>query len=50
VDTQDFPDFATEDGYRPPQKDFIDNIVYDGRAPNAYINKFAIGLKAGDKL
>jgi nitrate/nitrite transport system substrate-binding protein len=50
VDTQDFPDFATEDGYRPPQEAFIDNIVYDGRAPNAYINKFAIGLKAGDKL
>ncbi|MFT5707091.1 MAG: nitrate/nitrite transport system substrate-binding protein [Oceanospirillaceae bacterium] len=50
VNAKDFPDFTTEDGYRDPQKHFIDNIVYDGRSPNAYINKFDIGLKAGDKL
>ena len=46
----DFPDFKTEDGYRDPQKHFIDDIVYDGKTPNAYINKFNIGLKEGDKL
>lgn len=30
----DFPDFQTEDGYRPQQTHFIDNIVYDGKKPN----------------
>ncbi len=33
------------DGYRPPQTHFIDNVVYDGHQPNAYLNKFPIGLK-----
>lgn len=46
----DFPDFAKESGYRPPQKEFIDNIVYDGRKPNEYLGKFKIGLKGQDKL
>ena len=46
----DFPDFATEDGYREPQTHFIDNVVYDGTQPNKYIDKFAIGLKTGDKI
>ena len=46
----DFPDFATEDGYRDVQTHFIDGIVYDGTRPNEYINKFSIGLKAGDRL
>jgi nitrate/nitrite transport system substrate-binding protein len=40
-------DFPWEtDGYRGPQTHFIDNIVYDGREPNAYLAKFPIGLKA----
>ena len=46
----DFPDFSTEDGYREPQTHFIDNVVYDGTQPNKYIDKFAIGLKSGDKI
>ncbi|WP_279537074.1 CmpA/NrtA family ABC transporter substrate-binding protein [Pseudomaricurvus hydrocarbonicus] len=50
ISASEFPDFATEDGFRGPQKHFIDNIVYDGSKPNEYINKFAIGLKTGDKL
>lgn len=50
VKAKDFPDFDTEDGFRDPQKHFIDNIFYDGKAPNAYINKFSIGLKTGDIL
>ena len=37
--------FATESGFRSPQKHFIDNIVYDGSKPNAYLKKFPIGLK-----
>ena len=46
----EFPDFATEDGYKPAQTHFIDNLVYDGKQPNAYIDQFEIGLKQGDKL
>lgn len=45
VEAKDFPDFASEDGYRPPEKEFIDGMVYDGRHPNAYIKQFPIGLK-----
>ena len=46
----DFPDFASEDGFRDPQTHFIDDIVYDGKKPNDYINKFPIGLKSGQVL
>ncbi len=41
----DFPAFATETGFKPPQTEFIDGITYDGHTPNAYLNKFKIGLK-----
>lgn len=41
---KDFP-WAT-DGYRAPQKEFIDGIPFDGRKPNAYIDSFPIGLKS----
>ncbi len=40
----DFPG-TTETGFKAPQKHFIDNIVYDGTQPNAYLTKFSIGLK-----
>ncbi len=50
ADAKDFPNFATETGFKPPQTEFIDNITYDGSKPNAYLEKFAIGLKKGDKL
>jgi nitrate/nitrite transport system substrate-binding protein len=46
----DFPDFANESGFRPPQKHFIDNIIYDGSQPNQYIDKFDIGLKGDTKI
>lgn len=46
VDKKDFP-FPT-DGYREPQKEFIDDITFDGRKPNEYLAKFPIGLKQGD--
>jgi len=46
----EFPNFVEETGFRKPQKHFIDDIVYDGTQPNAYINKFTIGLKDGDLL
>ncbi|BEU04217.1 nitrate ABC transporter substrate-binding protein [Agarivorans sp. OAG1] len=50
IDASEFPDFATESGFKPPQKHFIDNIVYDGSKPNAYLDKFSIGLKKDDKI
>jgi nitrate/nitrite transport system substrate-binding protein len=50
ISASEFPNFATESGFRAPQTHFIDDMVYDGNTPNAYINKFKIGLKAGDKL
>ncbi|MFT6008868.1 MAG: nitrate/nitrite transport system substrate-binding protein [Parasphingorhabdus sp.] len=38
------------DGFKDPQSGFIDGIVYDGKAPNAYLAKFPIGLKKGQKV
>ena len=46
----DFPDLNAESGFRPPQKHFIDNIVYDGSKPNDYLSKFSIGLKGDDTI
>jgi nitrate/nitrite transport system substrate-binding protein len=45
----DFPDFGKESGFKNPQSGFIDGIVFDGRKPNEYLGKFAIGLKGNDK-
>jgi len=41
----EFPDFATETGFKPEQTEFIDGVSYDGSKPNAYLEKFKIGLK-----
>ncbi|MBD1556408.1 ABC transporter substrate-binding protein [Vibrio sp. S9_S30] len=46
----DFPEFDLQDGYRQPQTHFIDNIVYDGKKPNAYLKKFSIGLKGSEEI
>ncbi|QID19013.1 ABC transporter substrate-binding protein [Nitrogeniibacter mangrovi] len=46
----DFPDFATETGFKPVQNDFIDGIPYDGTKPNAYIDSLKIGLKGKDEV
>ncbi len=46
----EFPDFATETGYRKPQTEFIDGITFDGTKPNEYLKKFPIGLKGKDKI
>ncbi|MEM6707451.1 MAG: CmpA/NrtA family ABC transporter substrate-binding protein [Pseudomonadota bacterium] len=45
MDASDFPDFESESGFRPKQTEFIDNIDFDGRYPNAYLKQFPIGLK-----
>ncbi|MDH5572879.1 MAG: ABC transporter substrate-binding protein [Gammaproteobacteria bacterium] len=50
VSASDFPDFDTETGFKPEQKEFIDHISYDGSKPNAYLEKFKIGLKGKDKI
>ena len=50
MNASEFPDFATEDGFKAPQSDFIDGVVYDGRKPNEYIDSFEIGLKADQSL
>jgi nitrate/nitrite transport system substrate-binding protein len=44
-------DFPSETGgYRAPQTEFIDGIVFDGRKPNDYLAKFPIGLKGDDRV
>lgn len=45
----EFPDFAKESGFKPPQGEFIDKVMYDGRKPNAYIDSLKIGLKGNEK-
>lgn len=47
---EEFPNFDTETGYRPPQTEFIDGITYDGSKPNEYLEKFPIGLKGETQL
>jgi len=49
VDAKDFPDFATESGFKPAQTEFIDSITFDGTKPNEYLEQFPIGLK-GDTV
>ncbi|MGB5198474.1 MAG: CmpA/NrtA family ABC transporter substrate-binding protein [Sedimenticolaceae bacterium] len=46
----EFPDFASETGYRKPQTEFIDGVTFDGTEPNAYLTSFSIGLKGSDTL
>ncbi len=48
ADADDFP-FDT-DGYREPQAEFIDGVVFDGRKPNAYLESFPIGMKGDDRI
>ena len=50
VKAADFPDLDKESGFRAPQTEFIDGIVYDGKKPNEYLNKFKIGLKGKDQI
>lgn len=46
----DFPDFEKESGFHPAQKEFIDGIVFDGKKPNDYLEKFPIGLKGKEVI
>lgn len=49
MQASDFP-ASDESGFKAPQTGFIDGVVYDGTQPNAYLKKFAIGLKADTQL
>jgi len=48
VAKEDFP--WDTDGFRDPQTHFIDNISYDGHQPNAYLEKFGIGLRGAQMI
>jgi len=50
LDAKDFPDFDTETGFKAPQSEFIDNVTFDGKKPNDYLNQFPIGLKAEEVI
>ncbi|MGE0268197.1 MAG: CmpA/NrtA family ABC transporter substrate-binding protein [Candidatus Omnitrophota bacterium] len=41
-------DIPQTDGFKEATGDFIDGIIYDGKKPNEYLNKFTIGNK--DKI
>jgi len=45
---EDFP--WDSDGYRAPTSENIDQVVYDGRKPNAYIDSLKIGLKGAQRV
>jgi nitrate/nitrite transport system substrate-binding protein len=45
----DFPPEG-ETGFKPASGDYIDGIVFDGKKPNEYLSKFAIGLKGKQKV
>jgi nitrate/nitrite transport system substrate-binding protein len=45
---EDFP--FDSDGYRAPQNEFIDGIVFDGHKPNDYLTQFPIGLKGEQRV
>jgi nitrate/nitrite transport system substrate-binding protein len=47
---EDFPDFETEEGYKPATAEFIDGVEYDGTKPNEYLKAFGIGLKGDEVL
>lgn len=45
---EDFP--WDTDGFKGEQAGFIDGVVFDGRAPNAYLDSLEIGLKQGESV
>jgi nitrate/nitrite transport system substrate-binding protein len=45
MSADEFPAFDEEDGFKPPQSEFLDNITFDGSKPNDYLNSLEIGLK-----
>jgi nitrate/nitrite transport system substrate-binding protein len=50
LDASDFPDFGKDNFERPHQGGLIDNVPFTPRTPNAYINRFDIGIKGDTRL
>ncbi|MBX2841387.1 MAG: ABC transporter substrate-binding protein [Flammeovirgaceae bacterium] len=38
-------EIPSSDGFKAPTGDFIDEVVYDAKDPNGYLNKFEVGIK-----
>ena len=47
IEASDVPE---TDGFRAPQSGFIDGVTFNGKQPNAYLAKFAIGLQQGQRV
>ena len=47
IEASDIPE---TDGYKPATAEFIDGVEYDGKQPNAYLEKFQIGLKGKEDV
>jgi nitrate/nitrite transport system substrate-binding protein len=45
---EDFP--WSSDGFREPTNEFIDQVTFDGRKPNDYIESLKIGLKGNQRV
>ncbi|MFT4519219.1 MAG: nitrate/nitrite transport system substrate-binding protein [Halioglobus sp.] len=50
MEASDFPVFTSESGFRAPQTEFIDGMVFDGTKPNGYLQQFPIGLKGDERI
>ena len=50
LEAGDFPDFAEENFVRPHQGELIDGVEFTPRTPNAYIDRFDIGIKGDTRL
>jgi nitrate/nitrite transport system substrate-binding protein len=50
LDASDFPDFGKENFVRPHQGELIDGVEFTPRTPNAYIDRFDIGIKGDTRL
>ena len=50
LEASDFPEFDKDNFERPHQGELIDGVPFTPRTPNAYINRFDIGLKGESRL
>jgi nitrate/nitrite transport system substrate-binding protein len=48
ADERDFP--WDTNGYRAPQDEFIDGVMFDGRKPNDYLTRLPLGLKGAQTV
>jgi nitrate/nitrite transport system substrate-binding protein len=48
IKAEDVP--SGTDGFKAPTSDFIDGVAFDGRKPNDYLGRLAIGLKGSQTV